>query len=216
MNTTTKLRRTAKKVNSLRPKKRTSLCVFAACVAAFFCESVLQAQDFSPAHIEQEKRTARFFDGEKIRELHIFTESEHQSQNETCFAQFFSKTRYYNVHFSDDTISALQSAAASYNSDFENRKLSRKNKKSRTKYGTVSTQIDWGTSRKNMAHTSHEASVALGYLFVKKSPYFSLSVQSARSETPSSQALASSGEATLLFTKAQLAQFISLIERTEN
>ncbi|MBD5434989.1 MAG: hypothetical protein HDR36_00485 [Treponema sp.] len=67
-----------------------------------------------------------------------------------------------------------------------------------------------------MAQISREASAAFGYLFIKKSPYFSISVQSAQAENPSSQALATSGNVILLFTKAQLAQFISQIERAEN
>lgn len=188
------------------------------CIAALFCETILSAQNFPHEQIKQEKHTARFFDGEKIRELQIFKSDENNSQEEICIAQFFSQTRYYNLHFSDDTIFALKSAAASYNSDFENRKLSRKNKKSIAKYGKFSAQIEWGTSRKNMAQISREASAAFGYAFVKKSPYFSISVQSAQAENPTSKALANSGNVTLLFTKAQLAQFIAQmqIESAEN
>ena len=208
--------RTATKLNNSHPKKIKPLCILMACIAAFFCETILSAQEFPHEKIEQEKRTARFFDGEKIRELQIFKSAENNSQKEICIAQFFSQTRYYNLHFSDDEFLALKSAEASYNSDFENRKLSRKNKKSTTKYGKFSAQIEWGTSRKNMTQISREASAAFGYTFVKKSPYFSISVQSAQAENPTSKVLANSGNVTLLFTKAQLAQFILQIERAEN
>ena len=193
-------------------KKNKPLCILMAFVAAFFFESILLAQDFSHERAEQENRTARFFDGEKIRELQIFKSDEANSQKEICVAQFFSNTRYFNLHLSNDALLALKSAAASYNSDFENKKLSNKNKKSLAKYGKFSTQIEWGTSRKNMTQISHKAGATFGYAFVKKSPYFSISVQSAQSEKESSKALANSGNATLLFTKAQLANFISQIE----
>ena len=202
--------------NFRRPKKIRPLCIIAACIAAFFCENILLAQDFPQTQINQKKHAARFFDGEKIRELQIFKTNENHSQDEICIAQFFSQTRYYNLHFSNDAFFALKSAAASYNSDFENRKLSRRSKKSITKYGKFSAQIEWGTARKNMAQISREASAAFGYLFIRKSPYFSISVQSAQAENPSSQALATSGNVILLFTKAQLAQFILQIECFEN
>lgn len=214
--TTIPAQRTATKLNNSRPKKNKPLCIIVTCIAALFCETILSAQNFPHEQIKQEKHTARFLDGEKIRELQIFKSDENNSQEEICIAQFFSQTRYYNLHFSDDTIFALKSADASYNSDFENRKLSRKNKKSITKYGKFSAQIEWGTSRKNMAQISREASAAFGYAFVKKSPYFSISVQSAQAENPTSKALANSRNVTLLFTKAQLAQFIAQIECLEN
>lgn len=218
MPTTITTQRATTKLNNSRPKKTKPLCILTACIAAFFCETILSAQDFPHEQIELEKHTARFFDGEKIRELQIFKTVENNSQDEICIAQFFSQTRYYNLHFSDDTIFALKSAAALYNSDFENRKLSRKNKKSITKYGKFSAQIEWGTSRKNMTQISREASAAFGYVFVKKSPYFSISVQSAQAEKQTSKALANSGNVTLFFTKAQLAQFIAQmqIESAEN
>ncbi|MDE6720504.1 MAG: hypothetical protein K2J68_11685, partial [Treponemataceae bacterium] len=63
-----------------------------ACIAAFFCETILSAQDFPHEKIEQEKRTAHFFDGEKMRELQIFKSAENNSQKEICIAQFFSQT----------------------------------------------------------------------------------------------------------------------------
>lgn len=186
------------------------------CIAAFLCENILPAQDFSNEQTKSEKHTARCFDGEKIRELQIFKSDENHSKDEICIAQFFFKTRYYNLHFSREAFSALKSAADSYNSDFENRKLSRKNKKSIAKYGKFSAQIEWGTSRKNMAQFSNEANAAFGYSFVNKSPYFSIFVQSASAANPSSAALRISGNATLFFTKAQLAQFIAQIERFAN
>lgn len=206
----------AKKLNNFRPKKNKPLCILIACIAAFLCENILSAQNFLNEQIKQEKHTARFFDGEKIRELQIFKAGENHSKNEICIAQFFFKTRYYNLHFSNDAFFALKSAAASYNSDFENRKLSRKNKKSIAKYGKFSAQLEWGTSRENIAQISSEANAAFGYSFVNKSPYFSISVQSASAENPPSAALANSGNAILFFTKAQLAQFISQIEFLEN
>lgn len=156
-----------------------------------------------------------FFDGKKIRQIETLP----KTQDQAGF-QFFYNTLYYNLFFSKHTVAMLKSACNSYISDFEKTKISRKDKKSLVKYGQYSARLEWGTSRKNTAQFSDNASISFGYAFIKKSPYFVIIIQDSQSqisadadsELKASPALSSSGDIALFFTKAQIAELVAALE----
>ncbi|MDE7291450.1 MAG: hypothetical protein K2N58_05330 [Treponemataceae bacterium] len=144
----------------------------------------------------------KFFDGSKIREINI---------DGKC-AQFFYGSRYYNLRISEEGIAALSSACQKYFSDFEGKKLSRKEKKSKEKYGLFQAKIEWGTSRQRFSEFA-EIRAAAGYAFSGRSPYFAISIPNSPSEGENvSPALFSSGEVVLLFSKSQISQFVGALK----
>lgn len=157
------------------------------------------AQDLSSADGFSQ---ARFFDGNKTREIRVYGRT----------AQFFYGSRYYNMRLSEEGVLALSSACQKYFSDFEEKKLSRKGKKSQEKYGVFQATIEWGTSRQTLAEYA-EVRVAAGYVFAGRSPYFAISIPNSPSEREdASPALFSSGEILLLFSKAQISQFVQALK----
>lgn len=169
------------------------LAVLIACLAGICAEGVSPANDFSQT---------KFFDGSKIREINV---------DDRC-AQFFYGSRYYNLRISEEGVAALSSACQKYFSDFEEKKLSRKVKKSHEKYGVFQAKIEWGTSRQTLAEYA-EVRAAAGYVFSGRFPYFAISIPSAQSESEnSSPALFSSGKVVLLFSKSQISQFVQALK----
>lgn len=162
-------------------------------VTGIFAQDISSANDLSQA---------KFFDGSKIREINI---------DGQC-AQFFYGSRYYNLLVSEESVAALSSACQKYFSDFEGKKLSRKEKKSKEKYGHFQVKIEWGTSRQNLAEYA-DVRAAAGYAFSGRFPYFAISIPNSPSESEDvSPALFSSGEVVLLFSKAHISQFIQALK----
>ena len=157
------------------------------------------AQGFSS---DDDFSKARFFDGNKNREIRIAGRN----------AQFFYGSRYYNLRVSDEGIIALSSACQKYFSDFEGKRLSRKEKKSHEKYGAFQAKVEWGTSRQAPVEYA-DVFVTAGYVFSGRSPYFAVSIPDSPSENENaSPALFSSGEIVLLFSKSQISQFVKALK----
>lgn len=166
---------------------------------SFVSLAVIWAQDASAANGFSQ---ARFFDGNKIREIRVYGRT----------AQFFYGSRYYNLRFSDEGAFELSSSCQKYFSDFEEKKLSRKEKKSQEKYGVFQAKIEWGTSRQALVEHA-EVLVTAGYVFSGRSPYFAISIPDSPSESENaSPALSSSGEILLLFSKSQISQFVKVLK----
>lgn len=173
------------------------VAVLIAGFAGIWAQDVSSANDFSQT---------KFFDGSKVREINV----------DGRRAQFFYGSRYYNLRISEEGIAALSSACQKYFSDFEGKKLSRKEKKSKEKYGLFQTKIEWGTSRQMLSEFA-EVRAAAGYVFSGRFPYFAISIPNSSSESENtSPALFSSGEVVLLFSKSQISQFVQQLQLTSN
>ena len=78
---------------------------------------------------------------------------------------------YYIVQFDDEARAKLTKAVENYLSDFENKRLQRKGKRTERTYGKVAYRLDWGTAASvTPNHGTGEG--YLGYEFIKNSPYF--------------------------------------------
>ena len=84
-------------------------------------------------------------------------------------------TAYYNVLMDKKTRSVYINAVNSYFSDFENKKLNRKDKKSVKKYGKSKAEISWGLMKGSTTNYG-TADICFGYTFKNKSPYFTITV----------------------------------------
>lgn len=79
----------------------------------------------------------------------------------------------YNIFFTQEGLQKLAGSTASYYNDFENKNLDRKNHASYKIYGTTESYFEWGTIS-NVMPNSVNTEAQLGYEFVKKSPYFTI------------------------------------------
>ncbi|MCQ2587320.1 MAG: hypothetical protein MJ174_04325 [Treponema sp.] len=86
---------------------------------------------------------------------------------------------YYYVTFDDNSRLLLNDAVNKYLSDFEEKKLDRKNSKSYKIYGSVKCRLDWGTFKISTPNNAN-ATAYLGYKFDGKSPYFTITIYSAK------------------------------------
>lgn len=82
---------------------------------------------------------------------------------------------YYIVLMDKSTRIIYQESVSKYLSDFENKKLTRRDKKSEKKYGKSRVTLNWGTV-KGQTHNYGDANVVFGYTFKNDSPYFSITV----------------------------------------
>lgn len=73
------------------------------------------------------------------------------------------------------TRSVYINAVNSYLSDFENKKLDRKNKKSYKKYGKSKATIYWGMVKSQTSNYAYPEAF-FGYTFKEKSPYFTITM----------------------------------------
>lgn len=85
------------------------------------------------------------------------------------------KAVYYYLTLDDSARNSLIKAVDRYFSDFEEKKLSRSAKKTEKAYGKVNSEVFWGTLKGNSPNYG-EGSLNLGYQFVEKSPYFTLTL----------------------------------------
>ena len=119
---------------------------------------------------------------------------------------------YYFVYMDQKTRSVFINAVDSYLSDFENKKLNRKDKKSIKRYGKSKVDLYWGLV-KNQATNSGSTDALFGYSFKNKSPYFVITIYPTINEKRKTDDSVPEESMTLnyYFTKAQckaLAEFL--------
>lgn len=122
------------------------------------------------------------------------------------------QTSWYHLLFDNTTRAAFSAASAQYLSDFEQKKLDRKNKKSYRIYGEYPVTIQWGTIPRMTSGTA-DTDVQFGYEFKKKAPYFSITVWPAANQKYIDGPSAVEKSSTLHFymTKAQVTQMVELL-----
>lgn len=111
---------------------------------------------------------------------------------------------YYIVLMDKKTRIIYQEAVNKYLSDFENKKLTRRDKKSEKKYGKSRVTLNWGTI-KGQTPNKGDANIVLGYCFKDDSPYFSITIYPTTNELRATDEYApeSSMNLQFYFTKAQ-------------
>lgn len=120
---------------------------------------------------------------------------------------------YYIIQFDENNRKKLENAVEKYLSDFENKKLNRKDRKSEKTYGKIKYRLDWGSISSSTPNHG-EGEGYLGYTFVKGSPYFTISNYPFNNDYYEVAGDSTSRESlslTYFFTKAQAKQ---LVERT--
>ena len=119
---------------------------------------------------------------------------------------------YYNVLMDQKTRSVFINAVDSYLSDFENKKLNRKDKKSYKRYGKSGVTIYWGSLKTQTSNYGYPIA-HFGYSFYDKSPYFTITMyQTVNEKRKVDDSVAEqSMSLTFYFTRAQaktLADFL--------
>lgn len=83
----------------------------------------------------------------------------------------YNSLLYYYVLFDQDNRAALSRAIESYFSDFENKRLQRKGKKTEKAYGKLKYRLSWGSISSSTPNYGYGEGYC-GYEFVKGAPYF--------------------------------------------
>lgn len=119
---------------------------------------------------------------------------------------------YYYIFMDAENRALLKKAMEKYFSDFENKKLERKNKKTEKAYGKMKIRLRWGTIKTSTPNNG-EGKVTLGYEFVNNSPYFKISIPEIGNEYYKVTNAVSRGSTRiyLYFTKSQLSSLVEMI-----
>lgn len=119
---------------------------------------------------------------------------------------------YYYTLFDAKNKKALEKAVNNYFEDFENKALIRKSSKTKKAYGKIQTTIRWGTF-KNSTPSYGTTNVLLGYEFVEKSPYFTITIQECENEyyKTTTTVNRTSSIVKYYFTKAQIKSLLNYI-----
>ncbi len=119
---------------------------------------------------------------------------------------------YYILQYTPENYEKLSNAYERYLDDFENKRLNRKEKNSRTKYGSMDVHLDWG-SIKTSTPNRGDGKAYIGYEFVKKSPYFTITIYPVANDYYVESNGASSRESLMVkyaFTKAQMKDLLNM------
>ncbi|MCQ2573552.1 MAG: hypothetical protein MJ182_06630 [Treponema sp.] len=83
---------------------------------------------------------------------------------------------YYYLTMDDANRKMLENCMQKYFKDFENKKLKRDDSKSYKAYGKIKVFLRWGAVKGNNPYFAKDVPVFVGYKFVDKSPYFTLTM----------------------------------------
>lgn len=122
-------------------------------------------------------------------------------------------TAYYMFLMNAESRAKLASAYKAYLSDFDNKRLNRKDKKSYKQYGKFPVTLNWGTLESSTPNFG-SGNAYLGYEFKKNSPYFTITNYSFENDYYKVVGDATTRESLSLkyyFTKAQMADLLSCI-----
>lgn len=120
---------------------------------------------------------------------------------------------YYILLMNADSRKKLSNAKDMYLSDFNNKKLARKNRKSFKIYGSIDVTLNWGAIQSSTPSFG-SGSASLGYEFVKNSPYFVITCFPLYNEYYDIVGESTSRESMMIkyyFTKAQLNELVDMI-----
>ncbi len=125
----------------------------------------------------------------------------------------YNSAGYYYLQFDKDSRAALAKAAEAYFSDFENKRLQRKGKKTERAYGKIKYMLNWGSiSASTPNYGTGEG--YLGYEFVKNSPYFTIYNYEFKNDYYERAGDATTRESPFVkyyFTRAQLRNLVQLL-----
>lgn len=122
-------------------------------------------------------------------------------------------SNYYIILMDPLVRDKLIKAKDNYFTDFENKKLSKKNNKTLNQYGKYNAKLKWGalsTSTPNFG----TGNISFGYEFVKNSPYFTISAYPVHNDyfdIVGDSVSRESMRIKFFFTKAQISELISMI-----
>ncbi len=121
----------------------------------------------------------------------------------------FAQNIWHNVHFDKNALQSVQQASEKYFYEFDSMKLKKGKKETSKKYGTIDSFVEWGSDKTALDRFS-QTKADIGYVFVKAAPYFSITIHSAQNKNNAvkGSAYKKMDELRLLFTKAQLSDFI--------
>lgn len=123
---------------------------------------------------------------------------------------------YYILTMDEKNRTVLQNAYNNYLSDFKNKRLNRKDRKSISQYGKMSVHLNWGTIKASTP-SNGIAKATLGYKFYDNSPYFVIQVPVTFNEfsTVNEGVSIESIPLTYAFTKAQMETLLEAISDKE-
>ena len=125
----------------------------------------------------------------------------------------YNSATYYFVQFDQFNRATLAKAAEAYFSDFENKRLQRKGKKTDRAYGKINYRLDWGVLSSTTPNYGTGDGYC-GYEFVKGSPYFVIFNYEFKNDYYERAGDATSKTSTYVkyyFTRSQLRQLLNLL-----
>lgn len=180
-------------------KKNLVLCFF---FVAFASQNLL-AQDF-----------VRLTAGGKNRQAQTIKKNIEEPASALVGLELYANNLWRDVFFYQQELESVKEAAQKYLDDFEGRKLRKNNKSSLKKYGAIKVRLEWSSDKNSLDRFSIEEA-KLGYYFYNGAPYFSIFLPSAKNQNSEqkSPALQTANELLLLFTKSQILDLISKLEK---
>ena len=125
----------------------------------------------------------------------------------------YNSAAYYYLQFDELNREVLAKAAEAYFSDFENKRLQRKGKRTERAYGKITYMLSWGVLSSSTPNNGTGEGYC-GYEFVKGSPYFTISNYPFKNdyyERAGDATTRESPSVTYYFTRAQLRQLLGMI-----
>lgn len=125
----------------------------------------------------------------------------------------YNTAMYYYVLFDKDNRATLARAVESYFSDFENKRLQRKGKKTDKAYGKIGYRLSWGSISSSTPNYGYGEGYC-GYEFIKGSPYFTIynyEFENIYYERAGDATTRKSNFVKYYFTKSQLRQLLNLL-----
>ena len=121
----------------------------------------------------------------------------------------YYQTNFYNILFDEKARNMIATGYANYLEDFANKRLVRKNAKTKRVYGKIKADVEWGTL-KAMMNNRGNTEAFIGYTFIDKSPYFCIIIKQTdnTAENMGEYRIKQSVEVQLYFTKAQGKEFV--------
>lgn len=128
----------------------------------------------------------------------------------------YFETMFFNFVFNEENRKLIIDGVNSYLDDFTNKRLIHSTNKSTKMYGTGKCFAEFGTVKIMMNHEA-KTTFKVGYRFVKKSPYFVVSVQGAKdqAENQSTYTVKDFPTVTMYFTRAQAKDFAEKLNQDQ-
>ncbi len=123
-------------------------------------------------------RTSTVLDSLKAREATLI----YNPRSKAAGVSTYFETMFYNFLFDEEARNLIQKGFEQYKKDFEEKSLIRKASSKTTKmYGSAKVYAEFGTIKTMMSHYANSV-FNVGYRFYKNTPFFVLSIESAKDE----------------------------------